>query len=67
MDQDVFLLSDRGGTKNHDLGSVTVSMNKGYLDDLEDEEEKDENGDVKEEDIVTPYSICNKTSMKLHV
>lgn len=35
------------------------------FDDIEEEEEFDTNS--KEEDVVTPYSICNKTNVKLFI
>jgi ribosomal protein S25 len=56
------MLSDRGGTTFR--SELTVTANVKYLFEEIDEEEESE---INDEDIVTPYSICNKTNVKLFV
>lgn len=45
---------------------MRTSNSRFAIEDVEDEEESDLN-DREEEDVVTPYSICNQTNVRLLV
>jgi uncharacterized membrane protein len=51
-------MSDRGGTNN---SKKKLSSYDDYFDDDEDNDQNER----AEEDVVTPYSICNQTNIKL--
>jgi hypothetical protein len=65
-----YLLADRGGTqrgrwpKLAAAAELQTQKSNYVFNEMEDE---GENNDAVEEDVVTPYSICNNTNVKLLV
>ena len=60
------LVSDRGGTSKSSYKESKSLSSKYQYNDYEEEDEYGDN-EKDEEDVVTPYSICNQTNAKLLV